>query len=142
MSLDSHYRGDILVEAAQVAPPIGIKARQIGQALKTAKWNKNEFFGENKFDDLDTFLEDPGVYTSILAGSAITNVPAHRLYYKVKNINDALSADTEFLIKLGMLAGWSSWEVGVESTAETKQRIKLNNQKAKTTKKRRTITFD
>ena len=133
---------DILVEAAQVAPPIGIKARQIGQALKTAKWNKDEFFGENKFDDLDTFLEDPGVYTSVLAGSAITNVPAHRLFYKIKNINDALNADTEFLIKLGMIAGWSSWEVGVESTAETKQRIKLNNQKAKTTKKRRTITFD
>lgn len=131
---------NIIVEAANVSPPVGIKARQTARTLQTIKWNLDEF-NQNPFGkDIDDLLEDATINTVALGTNVIFNIPAHRLLYKTKNINDALSTDAEFFQKAAMLAGWPSWEVGVESAADTNKRIEQN--KPKTTKRKKIITLD
>lgn len=127
---EKDYKADnaaIIVEALNVSPPIGSKARKLKSALDTYKYNKDlvKAYGYD--------IDNPLVEASANVISAATNVPLDRALRKVDNVSGALDADNEIWQRIAMVGGWSKWDVGVEDVEreEMKKKAKEEKKKAK-----------
>ena len=124
------YRADnaaVIVEALNISPPIGSKARKIKSALDTYKYNK-EYMEAYGFD-----IDNPAIDASANIISAATNVPVDRALRKIDNLRGALDADNEAWQRVAMTLGWSKWDVGVEDAEreEIKASVKAAKKEAK-----------
>ena len=124
------YQADnaaVIVEALNVSPPIGSKARKLKSALDTYKYNK-DLINAYGYD-----IDNPLVEASANVISAATNVPLDRVLRKYDNITGALDADNTMWQRLSMLGGWSEWDVGIKDTEreEIKAQVKEEKKQAK-----------
>jgi hypothetical protein len=100
--------GEVIVEALQVSPPMGSKARKVYGALKTYKFNK-DVMGE-----MDTFDYNNPVWDAVgNVTSAATNVPLDRLIRKTDNIREAFNQENSAMQRTFLLLGWSAWDLRV-----------------------------
>ena len=123
---------DVMAEALQVSPPIGIKARKLVQAERDLVWKKKII------DEMETFdIENPvwSAYTSYIEG--LTNVPVNRLYNKTLNVRESLNNQNSAFERLLMFSGWSKWNLGIEDAEKSKAKSKFGTKKR--TIKKRTI---
>ena len=136
MAIASHrerekdWNGDessVLVEALNVSPPLGIKARKLVNAEKTLNYNKKVIKIMETFD-----IDNPmwSAYTSRI--EAVTNIPLNRLYNKTQNIRQALNNQNSAYQRALMFMGWSQYNLGIEN--QKMDDIK-NKSKKKTSKK-------
>ena len=105
--------GKLLVEALNVSPPVGIKARKLMKGWEAIQYNKQEaeYLGwslDNKY-----YLQAGASITS-----AAINLPLDRLYIKSENLKDAMNTQYETWQRLAMLAGYSKWNLGLEDEEE------------------------
>ena len=122
---EKDWNGDeasVLVEALNVSPPLGIKARKIVNAERTLNYNKSVIKEMETFD-----IDNPhwSAYTSYI--EAITNIPLNRLYNKTLNIRQSLNNQHEALQRVLMFGGWSQWNLGIgdsDKMIEVKETIK------------------
>ena len=124
------YRADnasIIVEALNVSPPIGSKARRVKSALDSYKYNK-ELIEEYGYS-----IDNPLVGASANIISAATNIPLDRLVRKVDNISAALDSDNEVWQRIATAGGWSKWDVGIKDKEreKIKEIVKANKKEAK-----------
>jgi hypothetical protein len=125
----------VLMEALNVSPPLGIKARKIVNAEKTLNYNKKVI------DEMETFdIDNPmwSAYTSYT--EAITNVPLNRLYNKTLNVRESLNNQHDALERALMFSGWSKWNLGIEDEKIKKVKEKIKQKKTikkKATKKKK-----
>ena len=98
-----------VIEALNISPPIGIKARKFYTGLKTFEWDEDVIKYMDK-TDLDNPMYD-GMFRVI---EATTNVPLSRLYNKVQNIEAALEKETKTWQRVALFLGWSRWNLGME----------------------------
>jgi hypothetical protein len=115
---------DVMAEALQVSPPIGIKARKLVQAERDLVWKKKVI------DEMETFdIENPiwSAYTSYIEG--ITNVPVNRMYNKTMNMREALDNQNSAFERLLMFSGWSKWNLGIEEVKKSKSKQRYSNKK-------------
>ena len=107
------YRADesaVLMEALNVSPPLGIKARKIVNAEKTLQYNKKVI---QNMDLLD--LDNP-VWSAVTSYTeAITNVPVNRLHNKTQNVRQSLNNQNTAFERLFMFLGWSQYNLGIEN---------------------------
>lgn len=99
---------DLIVEAMQVSPAIGIKGRQLARSLKNYEYNAKYY------EKMGLSIENPAVD---LVGSTAAfgfNVPLDRAITKVRNVKDALDENTEIWQKIALLGGWNRWNIGFE----------------------------
>ena len=112
----------VLLEALNISPPIGIKARKLVGAQKTMDYNKDVVDEMSKFN-----LENP-VWSAVSnTVEATTNVPMARLYNKVSNVRAALDSNTQAWQRVALLGGWNRWDVGVDrpqSVQDAKEVVK------------------
>ena len=102
--------GNVVIEALNLSPPIGIKARKIYSGLKTWEYNKDVIDHMEKTD-----LDNP-IYDAVFSGTeAVTNLPLSRLYSKYQNISEAMDADHETWKRVAMLLGWNKWSFGIKN---------------------------
>jgi hypothetical protein len=102
--------GNVVIEALNVSPPIGIKARKIYSGLKTWEYNNDVI------DHMDKTDIDNPIYDAITSVTeAVTNIPLSRLYNKVQNISESLDAEHETWKRVAMLLGWSKWSFGIKN---------------------------
>ena len=81
--------GNTLVEALNISPPIGSKARKFYQALRGYKFNKEVIPEMSAFD-----IDNP-VYPMITSTTeALTNIPLHRALTKIDNLSEAANTNT------------------------------------------------
>jgi len=123
--------GDVLVQALNVSPPIGSKARKLYSSTKTYKFNKDVMGEMNTFD-----LENPlwGAVGNIV--SATTNVPLDRGFRKIDNIKEALNQDNETWQRIAVGLGWDQWSLGIDSRKEVEEARKKVKEKKKEEKKK------
>jgi hypothetical protein len=125
--------GKVLVEALNLSPPIGSKARKIYNAFQTYKFNKKVIKG-------DPFNIDNPSYEAV--GSLVsgtTNIPLDRVYDKIQSLREVMDGRNEAWQRIAMFLGWKTWEVGAENEEleALKKRHKKNTQK----KKKKKFTF-
>lgn len=102
--------GNVVIEALNISPPIGIKARKIYSGLKTWEYNKDVI------DTMDKTDVDNPIYDAVASVTeAVTNVPLSRMYNKFQNISEALNSDHDTWKRVAMLLGWSKWSFGIKN---------------------------
>ena len=109
---DKGSRGDyayVLIEALNLSPPVGIKARKIYAATQSYKFNRREI--ENMgYLDIDNPTYE--VATSTIEG--LFNLPVARAYNKIRNIRAALDKDNAIWQRIALLLGWNTWDLGIQ----------------------------
>ena len=99
-----------LIEALNLSPPIGSKARKFVSAQRS--WNYNR----DVIKEMDTFDLDNPVWDAV--GNVVssgTNVPLDRLVNKTKNVREALNEDNETWQRIALMLGWNRWDLDVKS---------------------------
>ena len=98
-----------LIEALNISPPIGIKARKLYGASLTWDYNRDVIKHMSKAD-----IDNP-IYDAVSSATqALTNLPLNRLYSKYQNISEALNADNKTWERVAMFLGWSKWNFGIK----------------------------
>jgi len=128
--------GALIIEALNLSPPIGIKARKLDNFQKGVFWNEDVM---KEMELLD--LNNPIWSASTSLVEATTNIPLNRLYKKSVNISEALNAENEAWQRIALGLGWSTWDVGIknEDVQKVKEQIKKERRDTKTYNKERTI---
>jgi len=109
---DKGSKGDyayVLIEALNLSPPVGIKARKIYSATQSYKFNRREIESMGYLDIDNPTYE---VATSTLEG--LFNVPVARAYNKIRNIRAALDKDNAIWQRIALLLGWNTWDLGIQ----------------------------
>ena len=100
-----------LIEALNLSPPIGIKARKLYSAAQT--WE----FNDDVIDYMDkTDIDNPMWEAVANVTEAVTNIPLHRLYSKYQNISEAMNSDHDTWKRIAMFLGWSKWNFGIKNS--------------------------
>ena len=99
----------VTLEFLNLSPPVGSKARKLTSAGKGYQFNKGVI---QEMDKLD--INNPMWYSIGNTVSALTNVPLDRAVNKVNNIKEALDSRNEGWQRIALIAGWNSWDLGVE----------------------------
>ena len=128
---DVKYNPDesaVILEALNLSPVLGIKARKIVNAEKTLNYNKKVMKEMETFD-----IDNPqwSAVTSYVEG--FTNLPLNRLYNKTQNIRQGLNNDHANWERTLMFLGWSQYNLSItnEKMDAIKQKIKSRGQKGK-----------
>ena len=124
--------GNVVIEALNISPPIGIKARKIYSGLKTWEYNNDVI---NHMDKTD--IDNPMYDAMFSITEAVTNLPLSRLYNKYQNISEATNAEHETWQRIAMLLGWSRWSFGIKNqdVMTAKNELKEIKEKEKEEKK-------
>ena len=99
-----------LIEALNISPPIGIKARKLYGATQTWDFNRDVIKHMSKTD-----IDNPAYEAISSAAEAVTNIPLSRLYSKYQNISESLNADNEMWQRVAMFLGWNRWSFGIKN---------------------------
>ena len=128
---DVKYNPDesaVLIEALNLSPVLGIKARKISNAEKTLNYNKKVI------DQMETFdIDNPqwsAVTNYVEAG---TNLPLNRLYNKTQNVRQAFNNDHAAWERTLLFLGWSQYNLNL--TNEKMDKIKESTKSKKQKKK-------
>jgi hypothetical protein len=148
---DVNYNPDesaVLVEALNLSPVLGIKARQVVNAEKTLNYNKKVI------DEMETFdIDNPQWSAATNYVQTFTNIPLNRLYNKTQNVRQALNNEHSAWERSLMFLGWSQYNLDIEnkrmekiketvkikSKEESKQRAKHKGKKKKKSKSFRVL---
>jgi len=98
---------EVMVQALNISPPVGIKARQIYGATQTYKYNKDAI------NEMGPDIDNPAwlALGQITAGT--TNIPLDRVIKKVNNVRAALDDRNEAWQRIATMLGWNTWNVGI-----------------------------
>ena len=126
---DVNYNPDesaVVVEALNLSPVLGIKARKIVNAEKTLNYNKGAMKVMETFD-----IENPqwSAVTNYIEG--FTNLPLNRLYSKTMNIRQGLNNDHANWERTLMFLGWSQYNLNIMN-----ERVKEANRAGKARSKK------
>ena len=127
-------QGKTIVEAINVSPPIGAKARKIYNAINS--WDK--YKAREISQEIGFRIENPELHAVANLVEAATNAPLARLVNKVNNLEEAITGNHEWWQRAAMLLGWSRWNVGVkdEEYEEAKDAVKANKKNNKNNDKK------
>lgn len=109
----------IVLEALNLSPPIGSKARKFYNALRTRDFEKDviEERGWDLFID-GRFKPSP-IYSVVgNIAAAVANVPLDRAYDEVVSISEAFDARNTAAQRAALALGYKSWAVGAKQEEE------------------------
>jgi hypothetical protein len=145
---DKKFKADyakVVLEAANLSPPIGSKLRKLYSGLQQTKFDKDliEARGWDVTQDGRVNLSPSyGVAGKVV--EATTNVPMDRLVTKINNASEALNSQNTAMQRIMVGLGWSPYSAGIEDSAgdkkireEAKAKRKIEGvEKAKETRER------
>jgi len=105
---------NVASELLKISPPISAKYSRLVQAGKSYDWNKQEMI------DKGFSLDNPAYLAGGKVVSALTNIPLDRAIKKANNVVQATTQDLEAWERIGLLGGWSDWELGIKKDKKTK----------------------
>ena len=107
----------VVLEAANMSPPIGSKLRKTYSALQQTKYDK-DLIAERGWGVMQDGRVHLGPMYSV-AGKGVevtTNFPMDRLVNKVENISQAFNTENTTAQRIATGLGYSPWTVGIEGT--------------------------
>jgi hypothetical protein len=108
--------GRVLVEALNVSPPLGSKARKLYSAMTSDKWNQG-VYDKIPLSNIDNPIWD---ITGNLVEASF-NIPLARIQRKLSNLKAASDNDNANWQRLALLAGWDKWGLGIERPEEVEE---------------------
>ena len=133
---DVNYNPDesaVIVEALNLSPVIGIKARQVVNAEKTLNYNKKVI------DEMETFDIDNPQWSAVTNYvQTFTNIPLNRLYNKTQNVRQSLNNDHAAWERTLMFLGWSQYNLDLENKKMEKIKQDIKDKKKTSGPKERT----
>jgi len=107
----------VVLEAANMSPPIGSKFRKIYSGLQQTKYDK-DLIAERGWGVMQDGRVHLGPMYSVGGKlvEATTNFPMDRLVNKVENVSQAFNSDNTAVQRLAVGMGYSPWTVGIEGT--------------------------
>jgi hypothetical protein len=127
----NHDESAVLMEALNLSPVVGIKARKIVIAEKTMNYDKDLI---NYMDTWD--IDNPAWQANFAYTEAITNAPLAKTHNKIQNVRDAIELETTMLNRILMFFGFSKYNLGVEENVEM-QMLEKKAKEAKKSKKKK-----
>ena len=134
----------VLLQAINLSPPLGSKARKIYNGLETMNYEKDVIAERGFGVKIDgKFQLSPSYQVLGNLTSAATNLPLDRVVSELDVVSEALDSRNTELQRLALALGWKGWEVGAEieeheaikTTAKPKPKTKgLKTKKIKTKK--------
>ena len=106
-----------MIEALNISPAIGIKAREMYGSIQSYRYNKD------KFEEAGFTIENPALDVVGSASAFALNVPLDRAVSKMRNLKAASDAETETWQSIALVLGWNKWNLGIEDE-EPKQKKK------------------
>ena len=116
------------LQALSISPPISSKINKLRSAAKTWQYNKDDIRSKG------LSLDNPAYLASTKIISALTNIPADRLFMKLDNLRTAAEEDTEMWQSIALVLGWDQWSLGLNPYSSGKS----SKRKTKSRRKRRT----
>jgi len=107
----------VVLEVANMSPPIGSKLRKTYSALQQTKYDKDliEARGWGVMQDGRVHLGPMYSVTGKLVEVG-TNFPMDRLVNKVENVSQAFNSENTTMQRIATGLGYSPWTVGIEGT--------------------------
>jgi len=140
----------VVVEAANISPPIGSKLRKIYSGLKQTEKDK-DLIAARGWDVMQDGRVHLGPNYSIAGKGAevVFNVPMDRLVSKIENVSQALNNQNKAWQRFAVAIGFTPWTVGIEKPAgdlkiieEAKAKRKVEGkEKAKKTREAKKIAL-
>lgn len=107
-----------MIEALNISPAIGIKAREMYGSIQAYRYNKD------KVKEAGFTLENPALDIAGSASAFALNVPLDRAVTKMRNLKAASDAETETWQSIALVLGWNKWNVGIEDEEPKKKKKK------------------
>jgi hypothetical protein len=107
----------VVLEAANISPPIGSKLRKTYSALQQTKYDKDLIAARGWGVMQDGRVHLGPMYS--VTGKLVevgTNFPMDRLVNKVENVSQAFNSENTAMQRLATGLGYSPWTVGIEGT--------------------------
>jgi len=114
-----------LIEALNLSPPIGSKARKVYGATQTIKFNRKEI-SEKGFA-----LDNPAYEALANVLSAGANIPADQVVKIIKNTSEALNNQNQAWQRIALALGWNTWDLGIEQQRKEDEKLKKKKKKQK-----------
>ena len=107
----------VILEAANMSPPIGSKLRKIYSGLQQTKYDK-DLIAERGWSVMQDGRVHLGPMYSVSGKlvEATVNFPMDRLVNKVENVSQAFNSENTAVQRLATGMGYSPWTVGIEGT--------------------------
>ncbi len=124
-----------LIQAANFAPPIGIKSRKLYSSMKGWQINKNVI------PHMGYSINNPAYEIAGSFTAATTNIPLDRIVQKSNNIREILTGDHKWWQNVSLAAGYRPYDIGImdaekeEAKGLVKQEKKIEANKKKAKKK-------
>ena len=128
--------GAVLLELANISPPIGIKARKIYGAMENYKYNK-KILDKIGYDNIN----HPMYQVATGLGSAAFNVPLDRVLTKMSNIKAMSEQDTEAWQRIALGLGYNTWDLGIKDPELEKARAEAKKKGLKVPKSKFSPSF-
>jgi hypothetical protein len=118
---DKNFKADyakVMLEGANISPPIGSKLRKLYSGLQQTKFEKDliEERGWGVMQDGRVHL-GPMYGVSGKVVESFTNVPMDRLVTKIENASQAMNTQNEAWQRVMVGLGWSPYSIGIEESA-------------------------
>ena len=99
------------ITATSISPPLNSKMRDLAGAYRAF----------NKIEEGDTFTPSLDNEALTMAGEVASfgGIPLDRVIRKTRHLAAIKNEEAELWQKIWMLAGWSSWELGVKESKDT-----------------------
>jgi hypothetical protein len=121
----------VVIEALNVSPPIGIKARNFYGALKNYEYNSKyiEGIGYN--------LNNPALDIGSSLTESLFNIPAHNVLTTIRDLDAMVQEDVDTWHRIALGLGWHTWDLGLEDKQldDIKAEIKEINKQLRKSKK-------
>ena len=132
---DKNFKADyakVMLEGANISPPIGSKLRKLYTGLQQTKFEK-DLIKERGWD----IMQDGRVHLGPMYGvtgklvEATTNLPMDRLVNKIENISQAMNSENQAWQRVAVGVGFTPYSVGIEeSKGDEKIRAKAKETRA------------
>jgi hypothetical protein len=125
---DKKFKADyakVVLEAANISPPIGSKLRKIYSGLQSTKYDK-DLIKERGWSIMQDGRVHLGPMYSITGKlvEAGTNIPMDRLVSKIENVSQALNSQNEAWQRVMVGLGWNPFTIGIENKADVEIKAK------------------
>lgn len=114
---------ETILRALDIAPPLGIKFRNLYRAAYSNKFDKGITDYMDKTDTSNPMWSQ--VFATI---EGVTNLPANRLYNKIENMKEVFNDENELWQRIAMFLGWSRWTFSKDKDVE-EARAKMKQEK-------------
>jgi RNA polymerase subunit RPABC4/transcription elongation factor Spt4 len=112
-----------LIQAANFAPPIGIKSRKLYSSMRGYQINKPII------PHMGYSINNPAYQITGDFTAAVTNFPLDRIVQKSYNIREVLSGDHQWWQNVSLMAGYRPWDIGIEDAEKLEVKSLVKQEK-------------